>query len=217
MLTIEDIVEELADQIAFERRSVPVELSSGFYPRFLTSVANRTRKGYPLSSRQAKTAIKAAKLSRDHMVEIYGSAYDTLLNNPKYRKETYKSVRVAREVRWLGYGKIGLRSNYIPEIRDEVRWLIPYENWPPPVYDITTKMWIVDVTKNTYHRILEIVAKYDFEYDEDFLLGMAEAKDSIGKKTAIVYDEETNSFVIQAFDDPFMSIWASNFPECIEV
>jgi len=128
------------------------------------------------------------KLIKKHSLTFINTGVDEkkidyFLLNPKARKEPYQTISIPREARYIGKEKIAFRFKYNPKIIEEIKNLkskaLFNENLTRYYTDDDIKLWIVKVRKSNIDKIIDILAVYKFNVDEETIVFLANCKDSI--------------------------------------
>lgn len=210
MLTIEDCLEKLDDSWYNTKRKV--EDQSNWDHRFITDVAMHVRDGKAVSTEQGKIILKLITRYRDKLISegVSESDLSYLISSPQYRRPPYTSTIVAREVRWMGNSKLAFRCKYNATITEDIKRLKGTNHFldsAHPWFHRDTKLWIVDVNSGNLERVMDVIKRHGFSFDDDVEHFFLNAMNSIGQHSRA--EVCGNQLVIDIKDDDFLNAWAN--------
>jgi hypothetical protein len=214
-ITIEDCLEDL-DEINWT--PVPycgsfLEITNTWDRKFISDVAYHTREGKALSTAQGKLALKLIDRYKKHL-EIKGMLASELLSfleNPEYRQTPHTSVASPREVRYIGDSKIIFRCKYNAPIVEEIKSLKSYNYFQmnsKPQFNSNHKVWIVIVDNSNVNKVMDIIRRYNFNFDDEITEFFMEVINSKNQKSEVeIIDDQ---ILIRCRDDEFFMFWLND-------
>ena len=214
MITIEDCLEDL-DEINWN--PVPycgevLEITNFWDRKFISDVAYHTREGKALSTAQGTLALKLIMRYKKHL-EIKGmiaSELSSFLENPEYRKTPQISVASPREVRYIGDSRVVFRCRYNAMIVEDIKSLKNYSYFQSngkPKFNGDYKVWIVFVDNSNVDKVMNIVRRHNFNFDDEVAEFFMEVVNSKGKTSEISVSEE---ITIYCRNDEFLMLWIND-------
>lgn len=212
MKSIEDCIETLDSMVAkFSFAPSPAsllaqEVISDWDQKFIASVCSHTRIGSALSSAQGEIAIKILR----KYVELFpGSdqpSVERLIATPHYRKPFFKSISVAREVRWTGGTTLLFRFQYNDGLLSQLKILPTEMDELTPKYPIKgQKMWRITVDNSNHKEIMRFIQNHNFGFDDDVLRMFMNIENNLDKKSEIrVVDGEIQ---VDINNDVMAALW----------
>lgn len=179
MLNIEDSL-ELLDVINWDPPVDPqgklLSISNTWDRRFVSDVCFHTRQGRPISTAQGTLALKLIRRYQTELQHkgIPGYQLDALFETPLYRSPPHESVNFSREVRWLGESRLAFRSKYNPSVGDDIKKLrgtgiqttMNNGRAANPRFSKEHKAWIVLVDARNVERVMEVIRRHCFKFDD---------------------------------------------------
>lgn len=212
MQTVEDALGVLA-HLHLKAGLFIIEYEDEWAERFITNVNNHVTLGRPLSSEQSKIVLKLVRRVRDFLIEHGESPtrIDDLLARPVHRQAVYQSSVMPKEVRYLGDNKLGFRFKYNDIIIGDIKALVPRE--PTYVHDRPWfhrdyNIWVVSVTRDSIDRIMNLIQKHRFDFDEGVIEYLALADNSKGLWSAFAYDPEIEVIAAQVNNNELVAWWS---------
>lgn len=222
MLTVEHCLHRLEDIC-----SDPVTLASGdqleitnsWDRRFISDVSQHVANGSAISTSQSTIVLKLIERYQDHLIAdgIAGSAIDQLLVIPQYKKAPYQSVELPREVRYAGDNKLVFRCKYNQAVVDAIKALKSdklFNSYNYPTFNREHKLWLVDVNGQNYDKVMEVIKRHKFAFDDDVANYFLEIENSKGQPSSIVTDGET--IQINVRNDAFLQNWLGSLQSLAE-
>ena len=212
---VEDVIIDLNGRILIDRDSVAAYLRSDTWSRnFIKSLANTVEHGRPLSTEQGRVFLNVLRKVRTHAPF---TGVEEVLETPKFRQEPYQSTFIPKEARYLGDNLIGFRCKRIAEIVRDIRELVKLgqecswlNNHDPVEFNHYAKMWIVPVNKENFKAILNLIAEYDFDIDDELAEYLALCDSSKGEISTFVYDLQSCKIVANICDNGVLSAWVAH-------
>jgi hypothetical protein len=135
---------------------------------------------------------------------------DQLHQSPQYRLPPHTSTSVPREVRWLGNSVLAFRSKYNPIVTEDIKKLRVDNPFNPTTvfFHKEDKLWLVEVHVRNFDRVMEVIRRHSFAFDDDvaeFLMEVSNSKDTTS--SAEIVD---NTIQVHARDDVFLSEWLND-------
>lgn len=202
MITIEDLFEELesiATGHGYQNYHSGNIIASPADRRFISELCQRTKSGGCFSTKQAMIAQKIirkyahlfddAKLNTKQHLTLSADDILAICDSPIFRNVPYQSSDIPREVRHLGKRKLGFKCKFAPQIIDRIKALkdpIADPKTPWPKFNKKHKIWVVEVTENNLDKIMSIIKKFNFQFDDEvvqFLTNCENAKSNISSGT----------------------------------
>lgn len=202
MLTVEDALEAL-DAISHmpvrDTSGNVLEISNTWDRRFVNDVWQHCQNSQAISTSQGEVLIKLIQRYRDHLIAFgfVAQSLDLLIQTPTYKRTPYQSSHLPREVRWAGGNKLVFRCKYNGGVIEDIKKLKGVNHFlthPHPMWFKEHKLWIVDVNSGNWERVMDVIKRHRFGFDD---------------AVANYFMEVTNSF--QAASE------ATTEPDCIKV
>ena len=223
MITIEDLLEELetivktsvghASQRGRWGRSNYVNpVTSPADRKFLQDLADRTRNGGRFSTKQSfiarKIITKYARLFKDERPQQFtdpellvpAEEVIAICQNPTYRQHPYQSIEIPREVRYIGNRKLAFKCKFAPQIIDRIKALkdsMGNTDTPYPHFHKSSKLWIVEVTENNIEKVMFLIKKFNFKFDDDVVQFLSDCSNANELQSTAVVDDDTIHVVVQ--------------------
>lgn len=176
-------------------------IKDGWHRNFIVNVQEHVTNRSPLSTNQSNVIIKAA---RTHMVALVkalnstAATVDHALQHPTYKTAPYQSKSVVREVRYLGVDKLAFRFKRDPTIIEEIKGLRSANDIMSTgaKWNNQYALWIVTVTTGTLDKIMGIIQRHKFSFDDPVLEYITLCHNS--KKAASTFELVPDSDIIVA-------------------
>lgn len=211
MATLEDCIEQL-DEINWDppqdSTGRTYGISNGWDRRFISEVAYHTRDcTKPLSTGQVGVIHKLVDRYQVHL-ELAGMSHlhiEQVLRDHNTRIPPNASSTVKREVRWCGGSNLVFRFKFNPEIKDALKAFKTSDCFGThkTTYEAKNKLWIVPVSLANYEKVINIIGKYGFDFDDSvaqLLAGISNSR--FGKAVITVVDSE---ICVETKDDALMA------------
>ena len=214
-ITIEDCLEDL-DEINWT--PVPycgeiLEITNTWDRKFISDVAYHTREGKAISTAQGTLALKLIDRYKKHL-EIKGisaSELASFLENPEYRKTPQVSVSSPREVRYIGDSKIVFRCRYNAMVIEDIKSLKSHSYFQisgKPKFNGNHKVWVVSVDNSNVDKVMGIVRRHNFNFDDEVAEFFMEVINSKGKMSELSIDSD--QILVHCRNDEFLMLWAND-------
>jgi hypothetical protein len=221
MLTIEDCLEQL-DVINWDppvdNTGKLLSISNTWDRRFISDVSFHTRQNNPISTAQGTLALKLINRYRNELQHssMMGYQLDALLSTPQYRHSPHESLNFSREVRWLGDSKLAFRSKYNPGVGEDIKKLrasgvLTQTNngrGASPRFSKPEKSWIVQVDLSNVERVMEVIRRHCFKFDDNVAEFLTEVSNSKDAHSSARLSED--SIHVEVRGNEFMSLLLSD-------
>ena len=212
MLTVEICLNRLEDIIEFPPTSGHIvhEITNTWDQRFIRDVAKHVTNGFAISTSQSAIVLKLIDRYKDHLIAagVQSSALDQLLVCPQYSKAPYQSVELPREVRWAGDNKLVFRCKYNQGVVEDIKRLKGGNTFLPhqfPIFNREQKLWIVDVNVGNYDRVMDVIKRHRFAFDDAVTEFFFEIEN--GKDQPSVIEATEQNIVVTVRNDEFFNAW----------
>ena len=216
MLTIEDCLEvlnDIVDDPVQDHQGLLLEITNPWDRRFISDVAGHVLNQQSISTAQSQIVIKLIDRYEPHLVAkgVDQSAIRFLISSPVFRQSPYQSTAMPREVRWAGDSKLVFRFKYNASIVEDIKRLKNNEGLSQhtyPLFNREFKVWIVEVTSVNLDKIMDIIKRHNFGFDDvvaEFLMNSVNAR---GQKSQAFLIDETIEITVR--DDDFFNSWINS-------
>lgn len=215
MLSVEDCLEAL-DSIAAnpvrDAQGNVYEISNSWDSRFVNDVWQHCRNGQAISTSQSEVLIKLIQRYRDHLIEygIIAPSLDQLLITPTYKRTPYQSSHLPREVRYAGKNKLVFRCKYNSGVIEDIKKLKGTNHFldrPNPSWLKEHKLWIVDVNSGNWERVMNVIQRHRFDFDDTVAQYFMEVSNSLNTRSGA--ETHDDHIVVTARNDDFLDSWLS--------
>lgn len=213
MLNVEDALEAL-DAITFMPVRDPSgnvhEIKNTWDKRFINDVWQHCQNGQAISTAQSAVCLKLIQLYRDHLV-VFGfkpDMIDVLVATPTYKKPPYQSTALPREVRWAGRNKLVFRCKFNSGVIEDIKKLKGINHFlshPHPTFSRDHKLWIVDVNSGNWERVMDVIKRHRFQFDDTVAQYFVEVANSFGKQSEATVEGDILKVTVR--DDDFLDSW----------
>lgn len=202
MLMIEDVLESVV-------LTNLAKFPEGWTQNFLLNVATFVSRGTPLSTAQADTVVKIFRSNLDVIIECGFSRdeINTLLLVPRYRIPLYQSVKIPREVRYVGNNLIAFRFK-----RDDVALgdllKIAQKTWSTMGYFPEERIRTVFVNQDNVNDVFHFIDRHRFMANQeviDFLQSLET------RFPQAVLDRKNDQIIFDPAGDELLCDWASEY------
>ncbi len=213
MLTVEECLKELdllsARPVKDQQGNV-FEISNTWDRRFVEDVAAHAANGQAISTAQGDLAVKLIQRYRDHLivVGIAPQSIDLLIAQPNYARVPYQSTNLPREVRYGGDNKLVFRCKYNSGVIDDIKKLKGTNHFqaiPYPTFNRDHKLWIVDVNSGNWEKVMDVIKRHRFHFDDTVADYFLEVANSFSLKSDAVVDGDT--ITVKVRNDDFLGAW----------
>jgi hypothetical protein len=208
MLTVEYSIEKMYE--AAQKGLFKTKLTDPWAYDFITNVRFYVSEGKPLSTEQARISLKLLHRSRRYL-ELNGfmreDEISILLSMPRYRNKPYESIRVPREARYIGGGRIAFRfkrDDMVSKLIEAA--LVNSRPAERSVRNSQLRLYIVPVSRQTLDTIYHVITTHRFKIDDetmDYLIECFQALDD-GTCSASI---EKDSILIRCRDNDVLKWW----------
>ncbi|NJO64306.1 MAG: hypothetical protein HC836_40905 [Richelia sp. RM2_1_2] len=232
--TIEDLLEELEEINHYQVRAISFGsvkyvnsvVTSPADRKFISDLCQRTKTGGNFSTKQAEIAKKIIRKYASAFSQKRESNYapqktyimltelevHAVCDRSLFRIEPYISSNVPRIVRYLGHRKLGFQSKYSPQVIEKIKSLgdpiNPSKKSGFPYFNKKHKIWVVEVTENNLEKVMKVIKKFNFEFDEDTVQFLTDCTNSTTmQSTAEVKD---NMIYITSQNNDLLARWVEN-------
>lgn len=213
MLSVEDCLEALnaiAQQPVRDASGNIYEINNTWDQRFVNDVWTHCENGQAISTSQSEIVIKLIQRYRDHLIEfgIIAPSIDQLLITPHYKRTPYQSSHLPREVRWAGKNKLVFRCKYNSGVIEDIKKLkggnsfLPH---PTPVWVKEHKLWIVDVDSKNWERVMDVIKRHRFHFDDTVANYFLEVSNSLNQLSRA--ETKDDHIEVTARNDDFLDSW----------
>lgn len=212
MLTVEDCLREL-NLLTYKpvaQSGQAFQITNTWDRRFVEDVAGHIAAGQSISTAQGELAIKLIQRYRDHLIVagFQPAAVDSLIQAPVYARTPYQSVNLPREVRYAGNNKLVFRCKFNGGVVEDIKRLKGTNCFTDviyPHYNREHRLWIVDVNSDNWEKVMDIIKRHRFEFDETVTEYFLEVANSFGEKSSATATQD--SIEIVARNDEFLASW----------
>jgi hypothetical protein len=209
MFFIEDLLQELAKEtqlIQYRSRQVRVLIDTSWQQQFLDSIKMQLDSGRALTVKQAATGIRMIGSMIDLLVAkgMHKSEIRESLKNPRYHQIPVEPVDYPNQVRWIGSSQLVFRFRFNKDIINSIKELktdsVVRQN---PKWFSDYKIWCVSVDTINVSKVIAIISRYSFEFDDDVALFLTEVSNSKQTLSKALIDENIR---LEIRNDPLMSM-----------